>query len=92
MSKKLTEVYQIFEFKDPNDRSGISPLPHKRVYSSFAYITTRVIPEYMSENLPIFKWIPFEWVSYKGIIVSNPHPSNIEIVIHRHHLWDIIER
>jgi len=86
---KLNAIYELHEFKDPNNKYSV--LNQGRMYTSFDYIVDTVIPEYMKENCSLFAFIPFKWSGFKGIYFTKKHPSKIEISIHKHYLWDVIE-
>lgn len=88
---KLTAVYELHEFKDPNNKNPYAITNQGRMYSSFDYIVDKVIPKYMQDNCPLFAFIPFQWDGFKGIFFTKKHPSKIEIAIHKHYLWDVIE-
>ena len=85
---KLNAVYELHEFKDPNNKGWT---PQGQMYTSFDYIVDKVIPKYMEDNCSLFAFIPFKWSGFKGIYFTKKHPSKIEISIHKHYLWDVIE-
>lgn len=86
---KLNAIYELREFRDPNNKYAVTN--QGRMYTSLDYIIDKIVPQYMDKNCPLFAFIPFKWSGFKGIYFTTEHPSRIEISIHKHYLWDVIE-